>query len=150
MNTGRQRELGVMLKHNLQLAGGRAKSYSNAISIQFADVVAIGTRHLVVDGGVWLVGNRGYGSNCNCGVLLPTQIPSSHHQVERKYYFDRIYPMSGNVLMADGSTRFFGRRPSRNELAALLSTCGGEQLGQLPTNNQALAILRANLRRRTR
>ncbi|MEA1950084.1 MAG: DUF1559 domain-containing protein [Planctomycetota bacterium] len=65
----------------------------------------------------------------------PYQIPSSHHQVERKFYFDRIYPMAGNVLMADGSTHFLGQRPSRNKLAALLSTGGGETIEPFPPND---------------
>jgi len=58
----------------------------------------------------------------------PCAVPSSHHYVERTYFFCRTYPLAGNVLMADGSCQRFENRPSRDELAALLSIGGGESI----------------------
>lgn len=55
-------------------------------------------------------------------------VPSSHHFVERTYFFLSTYPLVGNVLMADGSCHCLERRPSRDDLATLLSVAGGEPI----------------------
>lgn len=53
-------------------------------------------------------------------------VPSSHHYVERTYFFMNTYPLTGHVLMADGSCLCLRKRPSREDLAASLSIAGGE------------------------
>lgn len=55
-------------------------------------------------------------------------VPSSHHYVERTYFFTSTYPLTGHVLLADGSHRCLRKRPSREDLAASLSIAGGETL----------------------
>ncbi len=62
------------------------------------------------------------GHNGKCAV------PSSHHYMERTYFFFATYPLKGNVLTADGSCHCLEDQPSRNDLTALLSIDGGESI----------------------
>jgi hypothetical protein len=55
-------------------------------------------------------------------------VPSSHHYRERTYFFNNTFPLAGNALMVDGSCHLFESRPSRDDLAALLSIDGGEPI----------------------
>jgi hypothetical protein len=55
-------------------------------------------------------------------------VPSSHHYVERTYFFYDSCPLVGNVLMADASCHCLTNRPSREDLAALLSIAGHESV----------------------
>lgn len=56
------------------------------------------------------------------------RVPASHHFVERTYFFFDTYPLWGHVLMADGSCHCFQSKPSRDEVAALLSIERGDQI----------------------
>jgi hypothetical protein len=55
-------------------------------------------------------------------------VPSSRHYKERTYFFQTTYPVAGNVLMVDGDCHSLESRPSRDDLAALLSINGGERV----------------------
>lgn len=58
----------------------------------------------------------------------PYAVPSSHHYWERMYFFLRTFPLAGCVLTTDGSCHCLETRPSREDLAALLSIDGGESV----------------------
>ncbi|MBN2293011.1 MAG: DUF1559 domain-containing protein [Pirellulales bacterium] len=56
-----------------------------------------------------------------------TTVPSSNHYIEAGY-FTKSYPIPGNIVMADGSVRCLHKPLSPDDLAALLSIDGGEEI----------------------
>ena len=54
-------------------------------------------------------------------------VPSSKHHTEATYLFKSL-PIAGCIAMADGSVRILHKRPSAEDLAALLSINGGESV----------------------
>ncbi|MEA1952545.1 MAG: hypothetical protein U9N87_14285, partial [Planctomycetota bacterium] len=56
-----------------------------------------------------------------------TTVPNSGHLSEDSYFFKSL-PVFGHIVMADGSVRCLRKRPSAEDLAALLSIDGGEAI----------------------